>query len=97
MKIEKIKRITYEERTWEFNPPLHFVPKPYHKMLTFEHSELGIDIYANTYAGLRNQLAEEIAVLWDHYALVEDKKLTKDAQLLKQRILSEIRIVKKEV
>ncbi|MFN3398475.1 MAG: hypothetical protein ACK4ZS_08085 [Sulfurimicrobium sp.] len=57
------------------------------QFLCLNHEELGIDVFANTREQLAVELAEQLAMLWDEFALANDDSLEPSAQQLKQALL----------
>lgn len=49
--------------------------------------DLGISVFSEKREDLRDALDDEIALLWKRYAAAPDEKLTRAAQVLKQRML----------
>lgn len=71
------------------SPPLIFYfssndEKPYYEI---EHEELNISVYGDSLKELEKMLYEEMAFLWESYALEDDANMTLAAQELKKRLL----------
>jgi hypothetical protein len=57
------------------------------QFLCLNHEELGIDVFAHTREQLAVELAEQLAMLWDEFALANDDSLEPSAQQLKRALL----------
>ncbi len=55
--------------------------------LCLANEALGIDVFAHTREKLAVELAEQVLMLWDEYALAPDDSLEESAQVLKQALL----------
>ena len=60
------------------------------QLLCVEHGELGLDVYATTREVLLAELREQLAMLWQEYALARDDELDAPARQLKQALLKRI-------
>jgi len=73
-----------------FSPPLIITPS-YDESLqlyTYEDNQLGISVFAETKGCLKDDLCEQLFVLWDVYALESDpNRLTNKARLLQIALL----------
>ncbi len=58
------------------------------QLFEVKHPDLGIDAYARTREGLMPAILDEIAFLWQCYALDDPEKLTSDAQTLRRSLLA---------
>lgn len=76
--------------------------EPLSATVTFDETEmlysaalptLAVSVFAETREMLAAALEEDVAVLWQHYALAADEQLTKAAQALKRRMLENFRSV----
>ena len=75
------------------SPPLIFYflsydEKPYYDI---ENEVLNISVYGDSLEELEKMLYEEIAFLWESYALEDDANLTPAAQELKKRLLETLK------
>ncbi len=88
----KLRSIEYAGRTFEFSKPLELTPEldEAQQLYCLEKPELGIDVYAYTRDQLNLELREQIAFLWDTYALSADEELTGAAIVVKQNLLAKI-------
>lgn len=57
------------------------------QFLCLHHEELGIDVFAKTREQLAVELAEQLVMLWDEFALADDESLDASAQQLKRALL----------
>lgn len=55
--------------------------------LCLANEAMGIDVFAHTREKLAVELAEQVLMLWDEYALAPDDSLEESAQVLKQALL----------
>lgn len=78
------------KNTLHINPTLDETEQLYKASL----QELDIDVYEYTRADLESAVSEQILFLWNEYAKESDDKLTKDAILLKNKLLELIEEVK---
>ncbi len=87
--------ITYNGRLFEFTRPLELTPEfdETTQLYCIEKPELGIDVYAYTRDQLDLELREQIAFLWDTYAMAADEELTGAALAVKQNLLGVLREV----
>ena len=56
--------------------------------IALQHEPLGIDVFAINQEELMEDLDEQIVMLWEEYALEEDKNLSSDAKKLKRSLLA---------
>jgi len=81
----------HKERDFRFCPPLQLVP---HRNPTGELSvsypAFCIEISADDQEGLLVELGEQVAFLWDEYAMSKPDSLTKDAQNFRILLLNRI-------
>lgn len=86
------RSIEYGGRTFEFDKPLELTPEldETKQLYCLEKPELGIDVYAYTRDQLDLGLREQIAFLWDTYAMAADEELTGAAIAVKQSLLANI-------
>lgn len=91
-----LKSIHYSGRTFTFTKPLELTPDldETQQLYCLEYNKLGIDVYAYTRDQLDLELREQIAFLWDSYAMADDEELTAAAQQLKNDLLAAIKEVK---
>ena len=90
----KIHEVTFQGETFRFKEPLEF-ERERHTMSrgtlwVYENEHLGIDICAESMEMLKDELAEEVSVLWWEYAQESDERLTDSAIELKRRLLAAI-------
>lgn len=57
------------------------------QFMCLHHEDLGIDVFANTREQLAVELAEQLVMLWDEFALADDGTLESSAQQLKRALL----------
>jgi hypothetical protein len=71
------------------SPPLkfYFFPNDERPYYEIEHEELNISVYGDSLKDLEKMLYEEMAFLWESYALENDANMTSAAQELKKRLL----------
>ncbi|WP_439492303.1 hypothetical protein [Bosea sp. (in: a-proteobacteria)] len=58
------------------------------RVFAFRDKELGIDAYAESYSDLRQNVLDELDVLWRQYALAPNDELDSEAQLVKVALLA---------
>lgn len=96
MTLKKIQlnEITWDNQTIRFRKTLSLTPKPTKsgKYLTLKKSSLDIDVIAPTRKELIWELQERIIMLWEEYAMEDDAKLTKSAQVLKRNLLEALEV-----
>jgi hypothetical protein len=63
----------------------------------WEYSELGIIAYGESRDEVRKAFIDEIAFLWDMYAVVDEEELAEDAKQLKRKLLDIIIDVREDV
>jgi hypothetical protein len=71
--------------------PLSITPtlsEPDFQLFEARSQRIGIDAYSRTRADLLPAVLEEIAFVWECYALEDPANLTSDAQLLRERLLA---------
>lgn len=80
----------------EFKEILHLTPTldETEQLYQISFPKLDIDVYEYTRSDLENAVSEQILFLWNEYAKESDDKLTKDAILLKHKLLKLIEEVK---
>jgi len=90
-----LQTIEYSGRVFAFTKPLVLTPSldETQQLYCLEHGELGIDVYAYTRDQLDIELREQIAFLWDQYALADEAELTESALLLKKNLLAALKEV----
>ncbi len=90
-----LRNIEHAGRTFEFGKPLELTPvlDESQQLYCLEKPELGIDVYAYTRDQLDLELKEQIAFLWDTYALAADEELTGAAIAVKYNLLAVLREV----
>jgi hypothetical protein len=91
-----LQSIEYAGRAFEFIKPLELTPEldETQQLYCLENPELGIDVYAYTRDQLDVELKEQLAFLWDTYALAADGELTGAAIAVKQNLLVTLREVR---
>ena len=90
-----LQTIEHSGRTFEFSKPLELTPEldETQQLYCLEKPELGIDVYAYTRDQLDLELREQIAFLWDTYAMAANEELTGAAIVVKQNLLAALREV----
>lgn len=85
--------IEFSGRFFKFDQPLELTPDldETQQLYCLEYADLGIDVYAYTRDQLDLELREQIAFLWDSYALADDAELTVSALQLKNNLLTALR------
>lgn len=86
-----LQKIQYRGRCFEFPQPLEMTPfldEETKQLFCLEMADLGIDVYAYTRDQLDLELKEQIAFLWDTYAVASDNELTSAAMVLKRNLLA---------
>jgi len=58
------------------------------QFVSVEDPSLGLDAFAGTVCDLRDEVAEDLVVLWKHYAMAPDANLSPKALELKHRLLA---------
>lgn len=88
----KLRSIEHAGGTFEFSKPLELTPEldEAQQLYCLEMPELGIDVYAYTRDQLDLEFREQIAFLWDTYAMAADEELTGAAIIVKQNLLANI-------
>jgi hypothetical protein len=83
------------EQTLRFVPPLILSPERNEAsgLWTLRNEDLGIDVYAATFEDLPGELADQLELLWNEYALADDVELTPSAQNLKRNLLGALKEV----
>ena len=76
------------------SPPLIFYffsndEKPYYEI---EHEELNVSVHGDSLKETEKMLYEEMAFLWESYALEDDANMTPAAQKLKKRLLETFKL-----
>lgn len=85
-----LHEVSFNDRNFRFRRPLQLTPElePEGKqLLTVENPQLGINVFAYSREALLEEISEQIAFLWDDYALSEDDSLTPEAIALKYAVL----------
>ena len=87
-----VQHIEYGDRKFEFIKLLELTPEfnETQQLYCLEKPELGIDVYVYTRDQLDLELREQIAFLWDTYAMAADDELTGAAIIVKQNLLAKI-------
>ena len=90
-----LQRMVHSDRVFVFAPPLVLTPEldETNQLYCLTHPELGIDVYAYTRDQLDLGLKEQVAFLWDTYALSPDEELTESALTFKKNLLAAVREV----
>lgn len=57
------------------------------QFVSVSEPELGLDVFAGTIDALMDEVAEDLVMVWKHYARAEDRELAPKALALKQRLL----------
>ena len=60
------------------------------QFVSIEDPNLGLDAFAGTVSDLLDEVAEDLVVVWKHYAMAPDADLSPKALQLKQRLLAVI-------
>lgn len=85
-----IDRVRCGERTLQARTALVIAPilddDGHYICLNYE--ALGIDVYARTRESLAEELSEQLAMLWEEYALESDERLEPSARSLKSALLA---------
>lgn len=84
-----IDQIRQEGRLLRARQPLAIEPTldDDKQFLCLNHDELGIEVFAHTREQLAVELAEQLAMLWDEFALANDDTLEPSAQQIKRALL----------
>jgi hypothetical protein len=90
-----LQSIEHSGRNFVFIKPLELTPDldETQQLFCLEYADLGIDVYAYTRDQLDLELREQIAFLWDSFALADDTELTGTALQLKTNLLNALREV----
>ncbi|MEI7670834.1 MAG: hypothetical protein WCK00_01845 [Deltaproteobacteria bacterium] len=88
-----LQTLEHSGRTFTFTKPLVLIPDldETKQLYCLEYPTLGIDVYAYTRDQLELELWEQIAFLWDNYALDNDAELTEAALHLKKNLLDNLK------
>jgi len=80
--------VEHGARKFVFDKPLVLTPEldESQQLYCLTKPELGIDVYAYTREQLHMELQEQIAFLWDTYALADDEELADTAIAIKQNL-----------
>lgn len=70
-----------------FKKPLMLDNEMIDGKLYLSHEEIGLQSCGRSWGECDDQIREELAMLWEDYALAPDKELTKDAIALKEKLL----------
>ena len=91
-----LNEITGKNIRLRFKKPLRLTPflDETKQLYCIELPELNIDVCEYTRADLENAVSEQFLFLWQEYALEDENNLTKQATILKNRILSYMEEVK---
>lgn len=57
------------------------------QFVSIEEPRLGLDVFAGTVSDLLDEVAEDLVVVWNHYAKASDADLSPKALELKHRLL----------
>jgi hypothetical protein len=90
-----LQTIEHSGRSFAFIKPLELTPDldETQQLFCLDCADLGIDVYAYTRDQLDLELREQIAFLWDSYALADDGELTEPALQLKKNLLDALKEV----
>lgn len=90
LSVLAIDNIRHGRLTLKASPLLSLEPSldDTKQLLCIEQSDLGIDVYATTRETLLAELHEQLAMLWQEYALAADEELDAPARQLKQALLN---------
>lgn len=88
----RVSLIPYGSKSLRFRQQLTLQPASNEsfQLLSLQHDDLGIDVYAPTRDGLLNELHDQIVMLWDEYALADYGTLSPKAAALKKTLLANI-------
>jgi hypothetical protein len=88
----RIAAIPYGSKSLRLRQPLTLQPESNEsfQLLSLQHKELGIDVFASTRDGLLNELHEQFAMLWKEYALADENTLSPRAAMLKKTLMASI-------
>ena len=70
-----------------FKEPLMLDNEMIDGQLCLSHQELNLFVYGYSWGECNDQIHEELAMLWEEYALAPDEELTEDAIALKEKLL----------
>jgi hypothetical protein len=88
-----LQSFEHSGRKFSFINPLKLTPdrNETKQLYCLEYADLGIDVFACTRDQLDLELREQIAFLWDNFALADDTELTKSALQLKDNLLNTLK------
>ncbi len=92
-----LKVIYWEDREFILEKPLNLVPhldEETQQLLIVEEPDLEIHAFAQTREQLVQEIAEQIAFMWDTYAKAEEHRLTEDAIRLSKNLKQRVREAK---
>lgn len=78
----------HDGRTFRLHVPLRLYPRRCAGLWSVEHYDLGIDVYGDSLEHLLEELNQQVAMLWDNYAIAEDETLAPSALKLKAQLLA---------
>ena len=87
--------VEHSGRVFDFTTPLELTPDldETQQLYCLDYPALGINVYAYTRDQLDIELREQIAFLWDSYAMADDVELTESALQLKRNLLASLKEV----
>ncbi len=89
-----LREVTYKKRMFLFTEPLQFAPQldeEGKQLLVIDKPDLGLNVFARTREELVEEISEQVAFLWDEFALAEEDSLTPEAQKLRNAILKAVK------
>ena len=88
-----VSRVSHQGRAFEFHPrrKMHYRHDEACRCGVVEDQALNICVFANSNQEALALIGEEVAMLWDEYAMEDDEKLSPTAQELKAHLLQAVR------
>jgi hypothetical protein len=83
-----IVTFSVESRIFKFKEPLMLEQENVEGVLCLTHKELCLSACGESYSECESGIRDELALLWDDYALAPDDELTADAIALKNKLLA---------
>mgnify|MGYP001117548839 CR=1 FL=1 len=74
-------------RTYKFKEPLMLDNDTADGQLCLSHRGLKLCAYGSSWGECNDQIREQLAMLWEDYALAQDEELTNGAIALKEKLL----------
>lgn len=90
LSLIELNRVEFEGCKLLLKEPLQLRPQideENPRYLCVSEPDLGLDVFAGTIDELMDEVAEDLVMVWKHYALAEDAELAPKALALKQRLL----------